>query len=81
MVEKLGGGQSGVVFAVRCRRPGLPDPRKTYAVKLVFAFDDAGSSAHDRCRLENEFEVLCQLPPHRNLNRFWAQFSDEVGGG
>ena len=56
VVDKIGGGQSGIVFACRCTRPGLPDPAKLYVptghwVQLAAApplKDPAGHSEAER---------------------------------
>jgi hypothetical protein len=87
VVGKLGGGQNGVVLSTRCTRAGLPNPRKLYALKLLFCFGGGGGGSgggggiDGPARLEHEFEVLSQLPPHPNCLRFWCTFHDEVGVG
>lgn len=71
--QELGTGQNGLVVAAKCRRDGLPDKEKLYAVKLLFNFTHEYTSVV-RNAFENEWLILSRLLPHENVVRFWAQF-------
>lgn len=71
--QEVGSGQNGLVVAARCRREGVPDPHKLYAVKLLFNFTHEYTSVV-RNAFENEWLILSRLLPHENVVRFWAQF-------
>ena len=76
VLRAVGGGQNGMVFSVRCLRDGIPRAAKEYALKMVFNYG-AGSTA-GRNLYEAEYAVQSQLPPHRHLLRFWAEFYDRI---
>lgn len=73
----IGSGQNGLVVAARCRREGLPNPNKLYALKLLFNFTHEYTSVV-RNAYENEWLVLSRLLPHENIVRFWAQFISPI---
>ena len=66
-------GNSGLVVAATCNKPGLPVQQKRYAVKLLYNFSHEYSSVVNNS-FENEWLILSRLLPHPNVVRFWAQF-------
>ena len=77
VLHSLGSGNSGLVVAATCRKPGLPVQDKRYAVKLLYNFSHEYSSVVNNS-LENEWLILSRLLPHRNVVRFWAQFVSPI---
>ena len=73
----IGSGQNGLVVAASCRREGVPDRNKLYAVKLLFNFTHEYTSVV-RNAFENEWLILSRLLPHENVVRFWAQFISPI---
>ena len=77
VIHALGSGNSGLVVAATCKRPGLPVQDKRYAVKLLYNFSHEYSSVMNNS-LENEWLILSRLLPHPNIVRFWAQFVSTI---
>ena len=77
VLRTLGSGNSGLVVAARCNKPGIPTPDKRYAVKLLYNFSHEYSSIVNNS-FENEWLILSRLLPHPNVIRFWAQFLSPI---
>ena len=73
----LGTGQHGMVIAATCKRLGLPNPKKLYAVKLLFNFTHEYTSVLSN-QYENEWLILSRLLPHPNIIRYWSQFISSI---
>ena len=77
VIKLLGVGQHGMVVQAKCQRLGIPNPNKTYAVKLLFNFTHEYSSVMSN-QYENEWLILSRLLPHPNIIRYWCQFISPV---
>ena len=73
----LGTGQHSMVIAATCKRLGLPNPKKLYAIKLLFNFTHEYTSVLSN-QYENEWLVLSRLLPHPNIIRYWSQFISSI---
>ena len=77
ILRVVGVGQHGLVVAAKCTRPGLPQPDKLYAVKLLFTFMHDFSTAI-RNAYENEWSILSRIVSHKNVVKYWAQFISTI---
>jgi serine/threonine protein kinase len=72
--DLLGAGCNGMVFRVRCSKPGLPFPERRFALKTCFNLGLSQTSVV-RQAFVNEYQALKHwLPSHPNITVFYCDF-------
>lgn len=72
-------GQDGLVLRVKCTRYGIPNPDRLYAMKVLPSYQQQASTVSNLQKsYRNEYQILCQLPPHDNIIHLYAFFYDRA---
>eukprot|EP00731_Ephydatia_muelleri_P030669 Em0022g183a len=72
-------GPDGLVLKVKCTRNGIPNPDRMYAMKVLPSYQQQSSTVSNLQKsYRNEYQILCQLPPHENVIHLYAFFYDRA---
>lgn len=66
----------GVVVRVKCTKPGIPNPSRVFAMKIMTNILDTSTLTNVRSNFRNEYDILSGLPPHDNIVKLFAFFYD-----
>jgi hypothetical protein len=72
------GGEEGLVLRAQCKKKGLPYPDRVYAMKVLTNYFKSQTATEARVQFQNEYEILCNLPPHPNIINMYAFFFDRA---
>ncbi|CAI7991881.1 Serine/threonine-protein kinase PINK1, mitochondrial [Geodia barretti] len=72
------GGEEGLVLRAQCKKKGLPFPDRVYAMKVLTNYFKSQTATEARVQFQNEYEILCNLPPHPNIIHMYAFFFDRA---
>lgn len=71
-------GCESLIVRVKCTKPCIPNKERTYAMKVLTNYFKTQTQTQVRQDHQNEYQVLCQLPPHENIIHMWAFFFDRL---
>lgn len=72
------GGEEGIVLRAQCKKKGLPNPDRVYAMKVLTNYFQSQTATQARVQFQNEYGILCQLPSHENIIHMYAFFFDRA---
>lgn len=79
IIKVISEDTDSLVLRAKCVRPGVPNPDRTYAIKFLSDYLHETTQTQVSKKFRNEYDVLCQLPPHENIIHMWAFFYDRPG--